>query len=240
MDQRAIIAANNNADLYAAMFISHGLGFERRPYVFVGLERPPPYYSNLTVLAPGHGKEITGRLEVLRRNFTGRIGLKDSFCELDLQSSGFDILLDASWIWRSSGKPSGFNCWERIETEADLLAWEGAWKRMGSPAPQRMFRASLLDRPDIVFLCHKSDGEIAAGCIANLSETCIGISNLFSRTQSAGVFAEAAAAVAAVAAVAPDLPITGYESGEDLDHAIQAGFETVGDLRVLVAPAAGS
>jgi hypothetical protein len=231
IDPRAVIAAHNNADLYAAMFASHDLAYERLPYAFVGRDRPPPYYSNLTVLSPGHSDEIAAQLHKLADRFNGVVGLKDSFCELDLEANGFEMLFGASWIWREAGLRSGAVDWQRIETEADLCGWEAAWKLSGSPAPHRMFRAGLLDRPDIVFLARRDGDAIMAGCIANVSDACIGISNLFARELSDDDFAEAAAAVASVA---PHLPIAGYESGQDLQRARNAGFETVGALRVLV------
>jgi len=234
VDERAIIAASNNADLYAAMFASHGLGYERLAYAFVGKDRPPPFYSNLTVLAPGHAGDVGLQLRALAQTFKGAVGLKDSFCELDLGSSGFETLFGASWIWRDAESQAGPSGWERITDEAGLKLWEEAWKQSGSPTPHCMFPPRLLERPGIVFLGHRAGGQFEAGCIANISETCVGISNVFSRSPSEGVFAQA---TAAVASVAPKLPIAGYESGKDLDHARAAGFRTVGDLRILVARA---
>lgn len=232
VDPRAIIAANNNADLYAAMFASRKLGYERLPHAFVGFDRPPPYYSNLTVLAPGHADDIAVELGWLAAKFNGAIGIKDGFGELELRANGFELLFGASWIWRDAAPQAGQGSWQRIETEGDLALWEAAWKQAGSPAPHRMFSPGLLDRRDVVFLCNRVDGVIEAGCIANFSEDCIGISNVFSRAASDDVFVQAAAAVASIA---PHLPIVGYESGLELGQARQAGFVTVGDLRVLVA-----
>ncbi|MDP2120924.1 MAG: hypothetical protein Q8K28_13575 [Hoeflea sp.] len=235
VDSRAIIAAGNNADLYAAMFASRGLDYQRLPYAFVGLDLPPPYYSNLTVLAPGHADEIMAQLGWLATKFTGAIGLKDSFGELELQANGFETLFGASWIWRDPGLQTCQSGWERIESEADLELWEAAWNQAGSPSSNRLFAPGLLDRKDIVFLGYRVNGAIEAGCIANISEKCIGLSNVFARAPSQDVFAQAAAAVACVA---PHLPIAGYESGDDICHALKAGFLTVGDLRILVAKAA--
>lgn len=232
IDPRAVVAANNNGDLYAAMFGAHDLAFERLPYAFVGRDRPPPYYSDLTVLLPDHGQDIIAQLGALSEQFGGIVGLKDSFCELELEANGFETLFDASWIWREAGRHAAAADWLRIEDEAGLLEWEAAWKRGGSPTQQRMFRAELLERPDIVFLARRDGDAIIAGCIANVSDACVGISNVFARSPSDDVFAEAAAAVASVA---PHLPIAGYESGQDLEQARNAGFETVGALRILVA-----
>lgn len=235
VDPRAILAAHNNADLYAAMFASQGLIFDRLPYAFVGKDLPPPFYSNLTVLVPGHGDEIVVQLRALAQKFDDVIGLKDSFCELELAANGFETLFGASWIWREAGVQASLNGWEQIGDEAGLILWEEAWKQAGSPTQQRMFKGAMLERPEVVFLGHWVDGEIEAGCIANISEKCIGISNMFSRSPSDGLFVQAAAAVASVV---PDLPIAGYESGQALKHARKAGFKTVGDLRILVSKSA--
>ena len=95
----------------------------------------------------------------------------------------------------------------------------------------RMFPA-LLARPDVFFLGEKAQGRFLAGCIANRSRDCIGLSNVFAETPSPDAFAEAADAVSALAR---DLPVVGYESGPMLDNAALAGFDRVGDLRVLVS-----
>ncbi len=97
-DERALMAANNNADLCEAMFASHDLQYDRTPFAFVGQDSPPPYYSNLTVLAPGYVPVVRTHLNTLAHHSEIAIGLKDSFCEHDLLDHGFDILFEASWI----------------------------------------------------------------------------------------------------------------------------------------------
>jgi hypothetical protein len=64
-DPRAIMAASNNADLYTAVFCAHGLEFTRKLYGFIGHDRPPPYYSNLSVSLPGHADTVTSELRAL-------------------------------------------------------------------------------------------------------------------------------------------------------------------------------
>lgn len=98
VDQRAIMAAHNNADLYEAMFSSQGLRYQRLPIAFVGRDRPPPYYSNLTTLSPDRTDEVTEHIRVLARRFDGAVGVKDSFCRLELEAQGFETLFGASWI----------------------------------------------------------------------------------------------------------------------------------------------
>lgn len=235
VDERAVIAAKNNADLYEAVFSSQGVQFERLPFAFVGKDRPPPYYSNLTVLSASQADDILLQIKVLAAKFEGRVGLKDSFCQLDIEENGFRVLFGASWIWRESQGNAPSSNWQRVENNADLLLWEEAWKKSGSPTEHRMFRPEILERPDVCFLGNKVGSEFEAGCIATASTDCIGLSNVFSRLHSKELFAHA---TAAIESIGHNKPIVGYESGEDLVDALDAGFETVGDLRILVADAA--
>lgn len=235
VDARAVLAAQNNADLYEAVFDAHGLSFERLAAAFVGKDRPPPFYSNLTVVTPSLTDEIVMQVKELADRFDGKVGLKDSFCQLDLAAFGFRILFTAQWIWRENRGNKASSLWQKVENDADLLRWESAWKEAGSATEQLMFPSKLLQRPEIHLLGHKVDGVFETGCIVNTSADCIGLSNVFSRSPSDRIFADAAAAAEAVD---PKRPIVGYESGESLRHAIDAGFETVGDLRILVADAA--
>jgi hypothetical protein len=231
-DKRAIIAANNNADLYQAMFASHALRFERTPYAFVGHDGPPPYYSNLTVLVPGCSTQVTSHLRHLAREFSGSIGLKDSFCDLELRTYGFDVLFDASWIWHANAASTVATDWIVVRSSRDLEKWEEAWKLSGSPTEVRMFRDAMLQRPEIFFL-GKSNGEsFEAGCIANVSSGCIGISNVFSISGGSDTFQEA---TDSVASISRGFPIVGYMSSGGLDVARRAGYEATGDLRILMA-----
>jgi hypothetical protein len=230
-DARAILAARNNADLYVAVFEAHGLRYDRLPAVFVGRDRPPPYYSNLTVCSPDRGAEVFAEVQRLAVRFGGTVGLKDSFCELDLRANGFETLFEAQWIWRAAGKPAKSD-WVPVETEAELATWEDAWKRSGSATEVRMFPEPMLRRADTVFLGKREGGAFVAGCIVTISADCVGMSNVFALSPSDGSYA---AAAAAVAGIDPRLPIVGYEAGADLAAAKRAGFVETGRLRVLLA-----
>jgi hypothetical protein len=231
-DERAIAAASNNADLYEAVFQSWGLRYQRLPFAFIGRDQPPPYYSNLTVLSANCRRQIMSELEALAKRFHGLVCFKDSFCEFELQAYGFELLFTGSWIWRASASDPFPVGWSKIDSPHDLKKWELAWNRSGSHTRERMFRASLLQLPDIVFLGKMQAGGFACGCIANVSSDCIGISNLFSNFCKQAAFVEA---TSAVASLQPRLPIVGYAAEPRLVAAQLAGFERVGDMRVLTA-----
>ena len=231
-DDRAVMAANNNADWYQAMFACRGLRYERKTFAFVGKDQPPPYHSNLTILSPNRTDEILSELRVVAETFQGVVGFKDSFCEFDLQASGFEILFTASWIWRPAQTASPASAWLKVEHPLQLEQWEAAWKQSGSPTDERMFPEALLGSPDISFLGKMEGGEIVAGCAANLSDKCIGISNLFSRSREEDLFQQASAAVASID---PCRPIVGYVAGHSREAACRAGYLTTGNLRIMVA-----
>ncbi|MEL6573269.1 MAG: hypothetical protein AAFQ64_16520 [Pseudomonadota bacterium] len=232
IDERAIYGAQNNADLYEAVFDAHGLRHDKLPYAFVGQDCPPPYYSNLTILAPNQTKAVVSELSKLAVRFNGTIGLKDSFCELQLEQNGFEKLFDASWIWLEPKLQEMPDGWKILSDHNELAAWEACWKRNGSPTERRMFPEAILERQDVFFLGKKQGAGFVMGCIANVSNNCVGLSNVFAERPSAHAFSQA---TDAVGAFGNKRPIVGYESGAELDFAIQKGFTIVGDLRILKA-----
>jgi hypothetical protein len=88
VDERAICGARNNADWYELAFSAHGLEYQRKEHASVAHDLPPPYYSNSTVLSPDQTEEITSELVEIAARFGGVMGLKDSFCQLDLTENG--------------------------------------------------------------------------------------------------------------------------------------------------------
>jgi len=97
-------------------------------------------------------------------------------------------------------------------------------------AQRALVAQALLADPDCAILaCHR-DGALVGGVIAYTSDGVTGISNVF----KSGIADDPlwAGAVRAIARVRPGLPIVGYERGEDLAAARQAGFTVLGPLRI--------
>ncbi|MEO0497499.1 MAG: hypothetical protein AAF141_09040 [Pseudomonadota bacterium] len=246
---KARLAAQNNADLHAAIFKAHGLRFHRDDVAFFGLDEPPPYYARLVTLDPGASAQQMACLMAASSEH-GAIGpVKDSFSQLNAAQLGMEVLFEASWIWRTGDcvkvspelqmdmGDGQLNGWSKAQTATDLFEWHNAWSCSGSPTSETIFpRACLADRT-LIFLARRSAGKIDAGCIANLSDRTIGLSNVFSTQAQDTIFEEAATVVASVA---PNRPIVGYESGAHFAMALSAGFEAVGALRVLIRTHAGS
>lgn len=232
IDKRAVIAADNNADLYEAVFSSQGLRYERLPFGFVARDQPPPYYAHLTTLSHKAQNDICRQFKDVVQRFSGRAVMKDSFCQMDAQSEGLEVLFDASWIWFGNDKQCPSCTWKRVKSNSDLQLWQDAWKQSGFPTDVKMFNETFLNKEDIFIFGQKNSGVFEKGCIGNRSRNCIGLSNVFSISRSSRIYDQA---TAAVASIDPRLPVVGYEASENLEAACRNGFEVVGNLRVLVA-----
>jgi len=230
------ICAANNADLYQAIFRAHALPDNRNAAMWWSEEISPPYYSNLTTLDPEAYDTQWAAVDRLKYTLGRPFSVKDAFRRMNLESQGFQLLLEAAWIWGELGHatrsptgamPAG---WLHISDDAALEAWEGAWAAGGSPANRRIFPPAILDDPNIGVLGRVAGQGFDAGCIVNLSPGVAGLSNVFSIAEPAsGIFETAACAATAFA---PGLPLVGYERGEAFKAAIATGFKSVGKLRI--------
>lgn len=197
--------------------------------IWICRERVPPYYSNAVILAPSPVAQQQAAIARLADEIVGVFSVKDSFATLDLAPLGFRQLFEASWIGRPP-LPLTASPWSRITAPADLQEWQAAWQANGSPTDRPVFLDPILGDPDIGFFATRQAGRIVAGCIANRSETVVGLSNVFSASGDSRD--DYAAAAEAASGFAPGLPIAGYESGDSLATAKQLGFHDVGPLRI--------
>lgn len=184
--------------------------------IWVNAEEVPRFYPNAVTLADGEAAVAGQRsaIEVLvASNLPGRWAVKDSFATLDLSRLGFDVLFDASWI--------------RNPMPASAPETDIAWQRE-SRSQSRL----PLDDPDFALFTGRRGFRIVAGGMLYRAEGVVGLTN---------VVAEAGDAVAVwrslsllAAQTFPRLPIVGYESGSELQAALDAGFELGDPLRVWV------
>ncbi|RWX75500.1 hypothetical protein EPK99_17515 [Neorhizobium lilium] len=236
LDSRAVSAAANNADLYRCVFEAHGLRYALTRFAFIGLDPPPPYYSNLTTLTPHDQPEQAECIATLRSANSGSFGFKDSFSNFDMSKAGMTRLFEAAWLWAPAAAVTAqpLDGWKRIKTDDDLNLWEAGWKAGGSPSSQRMFPATMLSRPDIGFYGRFIGATCQAGCIANLSGDCVGLSNIYS--VEPGRAQVRASAARCAANFAPGRPVVGYDRGNAFETMVSIGFEPVGKLIVWVDP----
>ncbi|MEV7419111.1 hypothetical protein [Streptomyces sp. NPDC089919] len=226
-------AARNNAEWCAAMSASHGLVGEFAAQAWAAPARTPLYYPDAVTLAPGADPAaLVARIDTA----APWASVKDSFADLDLSGSGFEVLFEAQWIHRPAGPPASAPdlAWETADGPEALRAWALAWDDGAGNAD--LFRPELLaDRATFVLLGRSADGRVAAGAVAGRSEDVVGVSNVFA--SDGGPDAAWPGVLAALHRLFPDLPVVGYEQGDDLATAVRHGFEPIGPLRIWLQPA---
>lgn len=231
-EEMALLCAANNADFYQAIFRALKLPDRRDSDLWSSEALAPPYYSNLTTLAPdADARQLT---EILRlRAMLGRpFSLKDGFCRLDLGDYGFEVLFSAEWIWaeRTHLMITSQPRWEQI-CDADALSqWEQSWRMGGSATNLHVFAPALLDDEDIAIFGRSTEDGFDGGCIANRSAQVVGISNIFHLKGTSPAYGEAVSVAAS--AFGANLPLVGYDRGEALSEMEALGFRSVGNLRV--------
>ncbi len=204
---------------------ANGVRTERDDIAFVCIDDPLPYYPKLVTLDPA----ATSKLNVRAKGFSV---IKDSFSSLDAYALGLKVAFDASWIWCAANQQTMPTKWVRIENAHDLMEWQQAWHGDGAQKDKVIFPPECLENPNLAFFARRSGRTIEAGCITNLSESVIGLSNVFSRSPNDQSLYEEA--LSAAFTIGNDRPVVGYEHGADLEAASSAGFKVVGPLRVLI------
>ncbi len=239
---RITAAARNNAAWYRAMFRAHGLPDEILPAVWLSRATPPPYHSNLVVVSDAPNDALTHIRALMCLPLSPGWTLKDSFHNLELDAFGFEVLFEATWIWREP-RPHGASPamgWTRVKSPAELLAWEESWLGDAGNADASgrpiQFPPSLLGDSDIAFFAAYRGQEIVAGGIANRAAGVVGLSNVF--VASAEPSAVWAGLIDAAQDAFPGLPLISYQRGAALEATTACGFAPVGPLRVWIRRAA--
>jgi len=188
--------------------------------MWVNAQAVPRFYPNAVSLRRDAAAldEQRATLDILARsNPPGRWSVKDSFATLDLSRRGFDLLFDARWIRQLPlliARTSSDLAWQRVETSD-------------------AFPTNLFADESFAMFAGTRAGEVAAGGTLYRAEKVVGLSNVVAEPGDAvAVFRDL---VALAAGLFPGLPIVGYESGNELDAAISAGFEPGDELRIWVS-----
>jgi hypothetical protein len=227
-DARDEAAARNNADWCAAVWRSHGLPVEQTLGLWVCARETPQFYPNAITVDLAADPRLQERFvaEFLSAYPSLNVSLKDSFASLDLRPFGMAPLFDARWLVRPAQVESADGLtlqWRRIDNQAQLSAWEAAW-RGADKRGARIFRQSLLSDPCAIVLGGFGAGEtILAGGIAYDAAGALGITNVFgSRWQF----------IRALGAMHPGRSMVCYETGDAVRSTMQLGFQALGSLRV--------
>ncbi|MBP2705030.1 hypothetical protein JOL79_14535 [Microbispora sp. RL4-1S] len=222
-----VAAARNNADWCASVCRSHGNTSAFGEKAWWSVRRTPVYYPDAITLLD----------DVVPADFLTEIDMaspgcsvKDSFVTLDLAPMGFSELFAAQWIHRPPGPavPATLRT-ERVSTASRLRDWQAAWH--GDDDVPDVFRPALLDDPSVLVLAFHDGGGLHGGAVLNHSAGLVGLSNLFA-VEGCDVADIWASAISAAAGHFPEVPLVGYEHGDDLAPALANGFGVLGTLRV--------
>jgi hypothetical protein len=237
LDDRIIRAARNNAQWCDAVCRAHGNPGEFHDDIWLNRHRVPRFYPNAGTLAEPSPHQLALIDELIGTRLPSGWAVKDSFSMLDLSSRGFEVLFAAHWIYlavsrvRKDATAGKTMRWKVVQSDHELAEWESAFSRSsGDTGGDRIFLPSLLQNKDIGVLAGSRDDRIVAGAVANRSDDVVGWSNFFA--PSSELRDCAVDLLSAIAGLFPDLPIVGYEHGDDLRHANALGFESLGPLRV--------
>ena len=224
------LAAQNNAEWCDIVCSAHDAPGSFTQAMWVNNHSVPVYYPNIVTLQRGVDALAIQQL-VATRN--GGWSVKDSFDELDLSASGFHRLFDAQWLLAPESASSVANSnntkWTTINDAYELASWESAW---GGSEAQSLFKPSLLEDPRLRFIAAYEHGKIVAGAIVNTSQAVVGISNVFYPKESGTEYWHGILRLTRKAF--PGQPIVGYEHGDELALAIDAGLRPIGPLSVWV------
>jgi hypothetical protein len=221
-------AARNNAEWCHAFCRTHGIAGRFHAAFWSSPARTPPYYPDAVTLRPNIAVEhLLSGIDVGEG-----CTVKDSFARLDLGAAAFRPLFRAEWVVRqpARGRRTATRGWSALTTEAQLRRWEASWGEV--PGGSGFFRPALLKDETIAVLAGYDGDRIVAGAIANRSADVIGLSNVFD-TDGELDSAWTAGATAA-ATLWGELPTVGYDSGDALHAAHDAGFESIGELVVWI------
>lgn len=219
-------AALNNAEWCHAFCRTHGIAGRFDHTAWSSAKRTPAFYPDAVSLVSG----CSAHNLVSRVDASPGCSIKDSFADLELSPSGFEVLFSAEWLCRAQahGRPVS-KVWSAVSRVEELERWETAW---GDPGPRPFFRRELLTDTRIKILARLDGTRLLSGAVANRSRSVIGLTNVFDVEGDVESAWSDGASVAQ--AVWGPMPVVGYDEGESLDAAHRAGFETIGSLAVWI------
>ena len=182
----------------------------------------PPYFPDLITI---HRAVTSHQVGTLLADTGGR-SVKDSYAVLDLAPFGFSPLFSANWIRRERSRLNlpPVMAWSKVESRGEFEFWRSIHGSAGS------IPAQLLSDPGFsVFLGRDEKGR-RAGFIANRSHDVVGVSNVFAADLPLDQVWREVAALLAIQY--PGRDVVGYEDGNALAAAVDAGFAAIGPLTV--------
>lgn len=223
MDQRLRAAVDTSLAWYDDIFGLHGIPTRTEAGLWWAVESPPPWHSGAKTTEPGVD---VARVLALRE--PGSVA--DSFGDLDLRPHGFDVLIDATWVFHAplDDPPSDVpQDWTVVRDTGLLAEWSRAHDYAGVLLP------TVLDHPAFTVLARHSGGELVAGAVvhrpAARTQGVVGLSNTWAAGSDVADHGEL---LSVIGATFPGAGVTDYAGGVELDAMVAAGYVAVGPQRV--------
>lgn len=207
---------------YDGIFALHSMPVRSDGRLWAALGPLPPWHSAVKTLVPD--VEVDAVLRAMEPHPHGSVA--DSFGTLDLDSHGFDLLFEATWVHHPGAADASWPPAWSVVGNADLL---DEWCRVHDYAG--VLPAAVLAHPAFRVLARVTNGEPSAGAVIHDAGRVAGLSNLWSGGEPLTPD-DVADLIACAAALHPGRPITDYARGEELEVMLAAGFEPVGTQRV--------
>lgn len=218
MDPRLDTAVQVSKRWYSDLFELHGLSAKATPDVWTATDPPPRRHSAVKTLRPGVAVDTV--LRAIGAHEHGSIA--DSFGDLDLATQGFELLIDATWLYREPGPrppvglPPG---WSVVRNQRLLTEWNREHDTEG------VFLPSMLTHPRFTILARTSRRTLTAGAVLHDTGFAVGLSNTWCHDEF-----DWEGLLASVATLHPAQPLVSYAA--DAAPYIGAGFEPLGPQRV--------
>lgn len=234
MDKLVIKAAQNNAQWCDIVCRTHKIPGEFLENIWINQHEVPAFYPNAVITKPLSNKTFNEIIETLKKIPLETYAIKDSFNELPIDKMECKILFEADWITDVQGELTHSNAtgnWTIINDDLELKNWEYAWNN-NQPSDNRTFLPNILSVKEIFFLAKYKSNQIVAGGIVNISHDVAGLSNVFTQESlENNIWHEISIFIKEKIST---LPIVGYERDKALVQALEAGYKTIGKLKVLL------
>ncbi len=227
MDPRLRAAVDTSLSWYGDVFALHGIPTRSETGLWWALEPPPPWHSGVKTTMPG--------VEVARVFTVHEHGaVADSFCDLDLQPHGFEVLFDATWVHHPplglpiDEPPGRPHEWSVVHEPGLLAEWNRAHDYAGVLLP------AVLHQPAFSVLARRSLGTLVGGAVVHRpagSSPVVGLSNTWSAERDVVDHAEL---LAVIDALHPGAGVSAYVRGAELHAMVGAGYAALGPQRVWV------
>lgn len=234
MDELVIKAARNNAEWCDIVCRTHKIPGEFLENVWINQKEVPAFYPNAVIIKPLSHKTLNDIIQTLKKIPLETYAIKDSFNELPIDKMECKILFEADWITHFQGELTHSNTtgnWTIIKDAQELKNWEYTWNN-NQPPDKRIFLPSILSEKGVFFLAKYNSNQIVAGGIVNIAHDIVGLSNVFTQELLTNkVWYEISIFIKEKIST---LPVVGYERDKALVLAHEAGYKTIGKLKVLL------